>query len=123
MTTTTRDLQRFSQDAFGVTYADPLDPNFTIRFKNSHARKNLNGVNTTNYVTEVICNDDVPVRLRDVDATDAVSVRVRVSGAFESQDRTRQVLKSLAAQLIVWADENVLSGFAPTTVPQNVVDA
>jgi hypothetical protein len=121
MSESNRNLQSLNQDSFGVTYADPLDPDFSVRFKNTRANKNLNGVNTQNYVTEIICNDNAPVVLNGVNATDALSVRVRVSGSFEATDRKIQILKSLGEQLSAWADENVLVGFTPTTVPYNTV--
>jgi len=116
-----RNLQRLSQDAYGVTYADPLDPDFTIRFKNTRAGKNLDGVNTTNYVTEVIINDLESVTVGGNDANDALSIRVRISGSFESTTRKIQMVKSVATQLSAWVDENVLVGFEPTTTPYNTV--
>lgn len=123
MTDVNRDLQRLTQDAYGVTYADPLDPNFTIRFKNTRANKSLNGVTTTNHVTEIIVNDDQQITISGVNATDALSIRVRVSGAFESTARKSQMLKSLGLQLVGWANENVLVGFEPTSTPRNTVSS
>lgn len=121
MSDVNRNLSRLTQDAFGVTYADPLDPDFTIRFKNTRATKNLNGVSTTNYVLELIVNDEEPVTINGVNANDALSVRLRVSGCFEATGRKVQILKSIGTQLLNWADENVLVGFEPTTTPHNTV--
>jgi len=106
-----------SQDSSGITYADPADPNCSIRFRSTNAVKTLNGVNVKNYATEIIVNDDYPVTVNGVAAQDALSIRVRVSGALESKTRLRNLLVSLAAQLGTWETENVMQGFRPSTAP------
>lgn len=106
-----------SRDNAGVTYADPAKPDMTVRFRFSNTSKVLNGVATPNYTAEIIYNDNNAVTVGGVSAKDALSVRVRISGAIESKTRLTQILGSLAAQLVAWDTENVPRGFAPTTAP------
>lgn len=116
MSTNTQVLTR---DAYGVTYADPTDPDFTVRFKTTRAVKGLNGVNVDNYLTEIIANDNHTVTLGSVTAADPLSVRIRVSGSIESMDRLALILNSIAGQASTWVTENALLGFEPSTVPVN----
>jgi len=106
-----------SQDNAGVTYADPAKPDMTIRFRSSSTTKTLNGVAVPNYSVEIIANDNNSVTVGGVSAKDALSIRVRCSGAIESKTRLRQILTSLAAQVGQWETENVLQGFRPVTAP------
>lgn len=108
-------LQR--QNADGVTYADPVDPNMTVRFRNSATVKSLSGVPVENYATEIIYNDDNAITVSGVAAQDAVSIRLRVSATKESAVRVKQILTSMAAQLDEWADEAVFVGFQPESIP------
>lgn len=110
-------LQLYSRDANGVTFADPADPDYTIRFKNTQTRKSLNGVSVDNYVEEIVMNDLFPVTLGSSSANDSISVRLRISGSASSHVRVKQMLKSLAAQLPAWTDSNVALGFEPTVAP------
>jgi hypothetical protein len=106
-----------SQDNAGVTYADPAKPDCTIRFRFGSTTKNLNGISVPNYASEIIVNDNNSVTVGGVSAQDALSIRVRVSGALESKTRLRNLLTSLAAQLGTWETENVMQGFRPATAP------
>lgn len=110
-------LKMLSLDAFGPTYADPSDRGCTVRFKSTSTNKSLGGVQVPNYTTEIIVNDDVPVVVAGVNAADALSVRIRTSGASVSGPRLRGVLLSIAAQLGTWETEGVFVGFPPTTAP------
>lgn len=101
----------------GVIYADPADPDLTVRFRNTSAVKNLNGTPVKNYTTEIIYNDSHTITVGAANAEDALSVRLRVSGASQSAVRIRQLLLGLAAQVGTWETEKVFVGFAPTTVP------
>lgn len=105
----------------GIIYADPSDPGCTVRLKHSAQVKNLNGVSVTNQVTEIIANDDVNITIGDVPAVDAVSIRVRVSGALQSTPRKKALIAALFTTLNTWAGEDVLSGFNPTSVPASAV--
>lgn len=118
---TDRNLQLYSQQPNGVTYADPLDPDFTVRFKTNSSGKSLNGVQTVNYATEIIVNDTHGITINGIGANDALSVRVRTSGSIGSMDRLAVMLGAIASQLPTWCNENVLVGFQPTTVPFNRV--
>lgn len=108
-----------TRDAFGVTFADPTDPDFTVRFKTTTSNKLLNGNSIPNYVTEIIANDAVNVQLGTQTLVDNISVRVRVSGSQLSDARKKAVVKSIASQLGVWADGAVYSGFEPAVAPMN----
>lgn len=111
--------QVLTRDAYGVTYADPAEPDFTVRFKTNRTLKGLNGVNVDNYLTEVIVNDRNEVTIGSVTANDPLSVRVRVSGSIESMARLKEIVTSIATQLDTWGNENVFLGFEPVTVPVN----
>lgn len=113
--------QILTRDAYGVTYADPADPDFTVRFKTNRNVKGLNGVNVDNYLTEIIVNDRYEVTMGSVTATDPLSVRIRVSGSIESMGRLKDILNQVALQVSGWGTENVLLGFEPATVPVNPV--
>lgn len=113
----------FSTTPEGPIFSDPTDPDFTVRFKTSTAPKSLNGARTTNYVTEIIVNDNCDVVIGGVNAVDALSVRLRVSGSIESMARLVSVVNSLASQVSTWGDEDVWLGFDPTTVPVNPAEA
>jgi len=110
-------LKVLRQENTGVVYADPADLGLSVRFRHSSAQKSLNGVPTTNHVTEIIANDDHAVVIGGVNAKDALSVRIRTSGASESKARLRELLLALAAQVDDWDDESVFQGFNPTTAP------
>jgi len=106
-----------SLDSAGVTYANPAKPDMTIRFKFSGTTKTLNGVQVPNHLTEIIVNDNNAVTVGGVAAVDAISIRVKVSGAFESKARLASLIGSLAAQLGTWETESVMQGFKPSTAP------
>jgi len=106
-----------SSDNAGVTYADPAKPDTTVRFRFTNAVKTLNGISTPNYATEIVVNDNNTITVGGVSALDALSIRVRVSGALASKTRLRQLLTSIAAQLGTWETENVMQGFRPGTAP------
>lgn len=74
-------LKLYSQQPNGVTYADPAKPGMTVRFKTTSAPKMLDGQRTTNYVTEIVANDTNDVTLGSKTVPDALSIRIRVSGA------------------------------------------
>lgn len=117
MTNVNTQLLQVTRD--GVIYADPTDPDFTVRFKTTSNPKSLNGVNTINYVTEIIINDNEDVVVSGINASDALSVRIRVSGSIESQTRLQEIVRGVASQLDAWLTENTLLGFQPVTVPVN----
>lgn len=106
-----------SQDNAGITYGNPSKPDTTVRFRFGSTSKVLNGVTVPNYATEIIVNDNNPVTVGGVSAQDALSIRLRVSGALESKARLRQLLSSLVDQLEQWETENVMQGFRPATAP------
>lgn len=108
-------LKRSEQN--GVLYADPVAPDLTVRFRNTTQQKTLNGVNVTNYMCEIIANDNNAVTIDGVAAVDALSVRIRVSGTAESATQLGVILNALAAKIPSWVSEHVFQGFNPTTVP------
>lgn len=105
----------------GVVYADPADAGLSVRFKQSEQGKTLSGVPVTNHVTEVIVNDDNAVTINGVAATDAISIRLRVSASTFSKARVKALLVALAADVDGWADEDVFGGFRPVTAPSSPV--
>lgn len=113
----TKSLKLFSQQPNGVTYANPDKPDFNVRFKTTSQSKLLDGVRTTNYITEVIATDVNEVNLGSKTLNDAISVRIRLSGAVQSMDRVKEVVGNLATQLPTWAAEDVFIGFQPSTLP------
>jgi hypothetical protein len=110
-------LKVLRHNADGVTYADPADPNLTVRLRSSSATKSLNSIPVSNYVTEIIYNDDNPITVSAVNAQDAVSVRLRTSATKESAVRLKEILLSMAAQVGTWSDQGVFVGFEPSTAP------
>lgn len=106
-----------SQDSTGITYGDPAKPDCTVRFRSTSTAKTLSGTSVANNLTEIIVNDNNSITVNGVAAVDALSVRIRVSGALQSKARLRVLLTSLAAQLGQWETENVMQGFRPTTAP------
>lgn len=105
----------------GIVYAEPSDPDNTVRLKHSTQAKSLNGVNVSNQVTEVIVNDNCDITIGGVAAVDALSIRVRISGTLQANDRKKALLASLMTTLGVWAEQDVLSGFNPTSVPVSAI--
>lgn len=103
----------------GVTYANPSKPDCTLRVKHSSTSKSLDGVATVNHVAEIIVNDLNPVTLGIKQAKDAVSVRIRISGATQSQDRINAILKALGELTAKWEPESVIVGFLPETAPSD----
>lgn len=110
-------FQKLSGDATGVTYAESTDPDYTVRFKNSHSNKSLSGINVQNNVTEIIINDLNDVTLGSDTVPEALSIRIKVSGSYQNKARKDALLSAVAAQLPIWASENVFEGFEPSTVP------
>lgn len=114
-------LQLFSQQPNGVTYCDPLNPNFVVRFKTTSSQKVIDGKKAQNYITEITANDINLIQVGDSVVSDALSVRSRTSGSLQSIPRLKQMLLDMAANLDAWGDENVFIGFKPTTPPINTV--
>lgn len=112
-------IQKIEQT--GVVYADPADPGLTVRFKQTQQSKSLNGLSVANHVTEIIVNDDNAIAVGGVNAMDAISVRLRVSGSNHSKSRIKALLVALATDVDNWSDEDVFGGFRPVTVPTNPV--
>lgn len=111
--------QALTRDANGVTFADPTDPNFSVRFKTKRSKKGLSGINVDNYLTEIIINDDYDLEVGTTSAVEALSVRIRVSGSAKAQARLESILASVCSQVPAWNAEKVLIGFEPTTLPIN----
>lgn len=109
----------FRQLSDGAVFADPADSNYTVRFKTATSQKSLNGVTVDNHISEIIVNDLHGVTIGSTSATDALSVRIRVSGGDISKARLYEILLGIAGQLPDWVSENVFEGFTPTTVPVN----
>jgi hypothetical protein len=122
MTSTYRPTSVRSVQPNGQTYADRLQPQFTVRLRTDTAPKSLNGNQTVNYASEVVINDVHPLQVGDLPVTDALSVRLRVSGSRESMGRLKSMLQALIQTIPQWNDEDVWLGFPPTTAPVNAID-
>lgn len=116
-----RNTQLLKRDNTGTIYADPLAPNFSVRFKTTTARKSVDGLLMNNVVTEIILNDLSVVTVGSKTVNDPLSIRIRTSGADASMTRIKQALVALCGQVPAWATENVILGFEPTTLPVNSV--
>lgn len=113
-------LKVLSQDTNGITFADPADPSYTVRFKFSSNRKSIQGNAVENHITEIIVNTNNPVAVCPGDtscALEAVSVRLRASGSSLSVPTLKKIITDLSSQLDTWTSEDVLVGFRPTTAP------
>ncbi len=110
-------FQKLRSDANGITYAETSDPDYTVRFKFSHANKSLSGTPVQNNVCEIIINDLSDVTVGGTTVQEALSVRVKVSGSYASKARKNALVAAAVAQLNTWATENVFEGFEPTTLP------
>lgn len=110
-------LKLYSQQPNGQTFADPTDPDYTVRFKTNVAPKVLDGQRTTNYVTEIVINDIHDVSIGDKVTGDALSVRLKVSGSVESIDQLKKMVSDLSSQIDQWMAEDVLTGFPINTLP------
>lgn len=107
-------------DQYGITYADPTDPNKQIRFKTTSARKNVDGTSLVNYVSEIILNDEnSPTVCDQTCSNEAISVRLRVSGSLESRDAVESLINILTSNMPQFIADNVFYGFQPSTPPQS----
>jgi len=111
-------LQVVRRENNGVIFADPSKPDMTCRFRSTSAQKTLNGVQVQNVRVELIYNDSNAITpVSGVNANDALSVRLSISGTVLSATRINNITNSMAAQLGTWISENVFKGFSPTTAP------
>lgn len=119
---TLNETQLLYCDKTGSTFADPLDPDYTVRFKTNKTVKRVDGVSLDNYRSEIIINDLYPVTAGSSTVKDTISIRISVSGSDLSRDRQDEILNQLCAQVPTWSGENVFLGFRPVTVPSNPVE-
>lgn len=111
-------LKRLTRSDNGVIFADPADPNYTVRFKFSSGRKTIDGSRVDNNIAEIIISDLNTVNVgSNKSIVDSLSVRIRVSGSSLSHARQKAIIAALTKDLAKWASEDVLIGFEPTTVP------
>lgn len=110
-------MQIIATDQYGVTYADPADPDFQIRFKTLSARKSVDGKSLVNYVSEVIITDSHRV---GVDSpNEALSVRMRTSGSIENKAQVYALVDFLANNISQFKTDSVFYGFRPSTAPSS----
>lgn len=115
-------LKLLNRQSNGVTYANPQDVNYTVRFKHSKSMKTLAGVSMANHVAEIIVSDVHTVSpATNASANDALSLRIRISGSEVSAERLQKIVASIGPQLSKWVTEGVFVGFEPTTLPTDVV--
>lgn len=107
------------RDANGLTYGDPSDSTFTVRFKRNQSSKTLDGNQVINQVSEIIWNCAPLVEVGDDTSRDYMSIRVRVSGADVSLAKRKALLAQVAKDLAVYATDDTIAGFDPTIAPTN----
>lgn len=110
-------LKLYSTQSNGVTYSDPVDPDYQVRFKTTSSPKNLDGQRVQNYVTEIAMSNTHDVNVGSKVVQDTLSVRLRISGAGVSVSALKKMVSDLASQVNTWAGEDVLLGFNPETAP------
>lgn len=110
-------MKLLSRQPNGVTFANPNDPDFQVRFKHTSNRKTIDGIAVDNHISEIIISDLNAVVFGQRTINDSLSVRVRVSGSSLSQERLKAILTSLISDLPKWTNESVLVGFSPETAP------
>lgn len=117
-------MKILTREANGVTFADPAERDLTVRVKNNASKKSLNGVSLDNFLTEIIVNDANQITVGSTTAIDQLSLRFRLSGSIESQDRIRALVKeTVVPAVLAWCDEDVFVGFDPLTVPVRPANA
>lgn len=107
-------------DGNSVTYANPNEPARTFRVKQTSSPKSIDGVPVVNHVTEFILLDKVDHTIGEKTIRDSISVRLRVSGATESEEAMNLLLNRLGFSVEQWrvdADGHVLVGFSPPSEP------
>jgi len=115
------ELRVISSDANSVTYANPADPNYTVRFKTNSSMKNVDGSRLQNFITEIIVNDTNAVAVGSSSVSDALSLRIRFSGSDLSKARLMAIANSVFAQCTSeWFAQHILIGFRPDTSPNAV---
>jgi hypothetical protein len=115
------DLQKLRSDASGITFAEPSDPDNTVRFKQTASLKSLNGHSVKNQQTEIIANDLADILVGTETVQEALSVRIKVSGSHFAKERKRTLLLAIASKLGQWETEGVFEGFEPQTPPIDAV--
>lgn len=110
-------FRKLRSDANSITYADPTNPDLTVRCKQGSATKSLGGVPVVNNVTEIIINDFSDITVGSETLPEALSVRAKISGSHFSQTQKVALAGLLADLLDQWAAEDVLDGFEPVSVP------
>lgn len=110
-------FRKLRSDASSITYADPANPDLTVRVKQSSSTKNLGNSSIPNITTEIIINDLFDVTVGSEAFPEALSVRTKVSGSYLSKTQKKALVGLMTACLTAWANEDVLDGFEPATVP------
>lgn len=115
-------MQVCTRSEKGITYSDPTMPECTVVVKTTRGKKKIQGNVLTNYVTEVILNDTIPLTVNGITNTDTVSFRVRMSSDKESMWRMKELARALITQLDDWLNQNVVLGFElrepPACIPR-----
>lgn len=110
-------MKELRGDATGKTYADPTDPDSTCRFKQTSAKKSLDGHSVTNQVTEVIYNELNEITIGSSTVSDPISVRVKVSASHHSEARVKEIISAFSGDSATWSTDGVWVGFTPTNPP------
>lgn len=109
----------------GLRWADPSNPNLTVRLLQQSSGKTAGGFTVANHRTTLILNDVVDISPNGVDVVqETLSVKIILSGSSLSESLLHHYVSSLAGQLTTWRDGSttpttypVLKGFIPSSDP------
>lgn len=110
-------LVLYRQKDDGAIYATP-ESNYHVKMRTSIGDKTLNGVRMKNFATELIFNYTANNKAGELDFSEPLSVRIRISGSQYAQAQLADIVDTISAQLPEWMKQNVAIGFAPTSLPQ-----
>lgn len=121
---TQRILRAIASDITGVTFADPSDVNATTRTRTVRTNKTVENQRVTNVRNEFIVNRPGTLIIGDDTVTEALSVRVTISGSTLSESSLISMWNDTKANIdAAIASGKVLSGFPIAHDFSFVIDA
>lgn len=121
---TQRILRAIASDVTGVTFADPSDVNATTRTRTVRTNKTVENQRVTNVRNEFIVNRPGTLIIGDDTVTEALSVRVTMSGSTLSETSLISMWNDTKANInAAITSGKVLSGFPIAHDFSFVIDA
>lgn len=121
---TQRILRAIASDINGVTFADPSDVNATTRTRTVRTNKTVENQRVTNVRNEFIVNRPGTLIIGDDTVTEALSVRVTISGSTLSETSLISMWEDTKANVdAAILSGKVLSGFPIAHDFSFVIDA